>query len=190
MKVVNDTTASANKHCEERRSKMIEASHSAVWTVEELRNWAMNCDHVVRGCHDLWRFLARRLTQNKEIEWQCASVLLIWKLEASPGEDWREDIKWLRSMAPMTSDFSGFITTLTFSRKAYTCTHTHMHTHTHPHTHGRRYILTASQMRSTWSTQKDSCSTINDSHLCVFSTFCTQFYGAEKTTKHSSWRWR
>ena len=100
-------------------------------------------------------------------------------------------IKWLRSMAPMTSDLSGFITTLTFFPQGmHLHTHTHMHTHTHPHTHGRRYISTASQMRSTWSTQKDSCSTINDSHLCVFSTFCTRFYNAEKTTKHSFWRWR
>ena len=45
-------------------------------------------------------------------------------------------IKWLRSMAPMTSVLSGFITTFTFSRKACTYTHTHtcMRTCTRTHT--------------------------------------------------------
>ena len=43
-------------------------------------------------------------------------------------------IKWLRSMAPMTSVLPGFITTFTFSRNAHTYTHTHLHTHTHVHT--------------------------------------------------------
>ena len=61
--------------------------------------------------------------------------------------------------------------------------HMSTHTHTCTHTHARRYTSTASQMQSTWSNQKDSCSTINDSHLCVISAFCTRFYGAEKTTK-------
>ena len=36
-------------------------------------------------------------------------------------------------MAPMTSVLSGFITTFTFSRKAYTYTHTHTHTHAYAH---------------------------------------------------------
>ena len=40
-------------------------------------------------------------------------------------------------MAPMTSDLSGFITTLTFSRKAYTYTHTHTHAYAHAPAHTR-----------------------------------------------------
>ena len=39
-------------------------------------------------------------------------------------------IKWLRSMAPMTSDLSGFITTLTFFPQGI-----HLHTHTHACAH-------------------------------------------------------
>ena len=49
-------------------------------------------------------------------------------------------IKWLRSMAPMTSVLSGFITTFTFSRKAPTHTHTGMHTRTRAHTRKPLYL--------------------------------------------------
>ena len=48
--------------------------------------------------------------------------------------------------------------------------HAHTHAHTHTHMHRRRGISAASQVKSTWSTRRDSCSTINDSHLCVSTT--------------------
>ena len=94
-------------------------------------------------------------------------------------------IKWLRSMAPMTSNLSGFITTLTFFPQGiHLHTHTCMRTRTRTHTDAvlPRRLLKCNRLDRL---KKDSCSTINDSHLWVFSTFCTRFYGAEKTTKHS-----
>ena len=58
------------------------------------------------------------------------SVAQAWR-DVSTKVEAYQAIKWLRSMAPMTSVLSGFITTFTFSRKAYTYTHTHLHAHTH-----------------------------------------------------------
>ena len=91
-------------------------------------------------------------------------------------------IKWLQSMAPMTSVLSWFITTLTSSRRAhtYTHTHTHMHTHTHAHTRTPLHLDGFSSEIDLIEPKRDSCSTINDSHLCVSVRFAHGFTALRK----------
>ena len=72
-----------------------------------------------------------------------------------------------------------------FPQSTHSHTHAHMRTHTHAHTRAPLYL-------DGFSSEIDLIDPkgllFHDQRfpLVCFSTFCTRFYGAEKTTKHSS----